>query len=181
MILLIVFLTGICVALGFSLLAAYSDLRHMLIENFYSLAIGLSFFVVYGAVYAAGKADIFAPLWVHILSGVMIFLMTFAMFAFGVLGGADSKLATAVAFWIGIKGLPIFLVTMTMIGGLLGIGALLLSRYQVLPGASQGSWVARAQGGEKNVPYAVAIAGGTFAAFFQLGYLNLQAFSLFLT
>ena len=180
MVLLIVFLTGACAALGLCLLAAYADWRHMMIENSYAILIAASFFIVYGALFAFGAAQIFAPLWVHIVSGLLMFLITFAMFAFGILGGADSKLATAIAFWIGLKGLPVFLVVMTVIGGALGIGALLLARYPVFQGASEGSWIARTQGGERNVPYAIAIAGGACVAFTHLGYLNLQQLSIFL-
>lgn len=181
MVLLIVFMTSIAATLGFCLLAAYSDLKQMLIENSTSLFIAGLFFITYAFAYFFGKTYIFAPLWIHLTSGLVMFLITFSLFSFGVLGGADSKLITALSFWIGFKGLPAFLVTMSLIGGLLGLSALLLSRFPIFANAGKSSWVARSQAGEKTVPYAVAIAAGSFAAFYHLGYLNLKQLSHFLT
>ncbi len=181
MVLLIVFLTAIAMTSALVLLAAYSDLEKMLIDNSYSIIIAALFFTTYAAAYIFGKADIFAPFWVHITSGVIMFFVTFALFSFGILGGADSKLITAISFWIGFSGLPAFLVSASLIGGALGIAALLLKRFPVLTNIGQQSWIARTQAGEKTVPYAVAIAGGTFVSFYQLGFFNLKHLGVLLT
>lgn len=160
-------------------MAAYSDLRAMVIDNVYSILVAATFVVCYGALTIAGASDIFSPLWSHIGAGLVMFALTFGLFAAGMLGGADSKLASALALWTGLKGLPVFLVFMTLIGGVLGLMALLLARRPVVTAPMEGSWLARAQNGESKVPYGVAIAGGALIAFIELGYVSPELLGAF--
>lgn len=180
MLLLIFFLTCILGVLGLSAIAAWSDIRAMVIDNIYSLIIAAAFFVCYGVLFLSGKADIFAPLWAHLAAGLVMFLITLILFTLRMLGGADSKIASALTLWVGLKGLPVFLVVMTIIGGILGVISLLLARYPIIKNPQPKSWITRAQNGESKVPYGVAIAGGALAAFMQLGYLELNGLTEFL-
>lgn len=180
MLLLIFFLTSILGVLGLAAMAAYSDLRAMVIDNAYSLIIAGAFVLCYGVLFLSGKADILAPLWSHLIAGLLMFIVTFILFAVGMLGGGDSKIASALALWLGLKGLPIFLLIMTLIGGVLGVIALILARHPLLKNPQEGSWIARAQAGESKVPYGIAIFGGVLAAFIQLGYLEFSSLIEFL-
>lgn len=180
MVLLFFFLTFSLATLSLSLMAARSDVRSMTIDNAYSLFIVAAFAVCYLLLFLGGKVNIFGPLWSHLAAGVLMFILTAGLFALGALGGADSKLTSALALWVGLKGLPVFLIFMTLIGGLLGVMTLLLERKPVLPSPIDGSWIARAQSGERNVPYGIAIAGGALAAFIKLGYVMPDHWSVFL-
>jgi len=178
---LIFFLTCILVTMGLAALAALSDLRSMTIDNSYSLVICGVFFTCYALLFLSGQTYLLAPIWAHLLSALIIFLITFALFAFGILGGADSKLATAIALWVGLKGLPAFLVFMTVLGALLSLVALALARWPIIANPAEGSWIDRAQSGGQDIPYGIAIFGGTIMAFSHLGYLDISRLSVFLT
>lgn len=180
MMLLIFFLTCILGVLGLTILAAQSDLRTMTIDNIYSVAIATVFIICYGVLFASGKTDIVAPIWSHLITAIIMFIITIILFSLGLLGGADSKMISALSLWIGLKGLPIFLITMTIIGGVLGILALILNRRPIIKNPAEGSWIARAQAGEHKVPYGIAIAGGATVAFTHLGYLDFSRLIEFL-
>jgi prepilin peptidase CpaA len=81
--------------------------------------------------------------------GAGLFLIGAALFAVGAIGGGDVKLVAAVGAWVGLHGLPSFLVVMALLGGALALLQLAGGR---LGGA--GGWLAP----ERGVPYGVAIA-----------------------
>jgi Flp pilus assembly protein protease CpaA len=77
------------------------------------------------------------------------------------MGGGDIKLLVATAMWTGLKGLPAFLVGVSLAGGLL---ALLLLGSRALAGAA-GRTPDALPGPLRPgapMPYALAIAGGAF-------------------
>lgn len=57
--------------------------------------------------------------------GIMLGL-GFLAFALGLFGGGDAKLMTAVALWVGLAGLPAFLVVTAVAGGVVGVVLLVL-------------------------------------------------------
>ncbi len=90
-----------------------------------------------------------------------MFAVGLALFAAGWMGGGDIKLMVATAAWTGLKGLPEFLVGVTLAGGVLAIG-LLAGRAAF---ARSGAPAERMPGPLKPgapLPYAIAIAGGAF-------------------
>lgn len=180
MLLLIIFLVAIFVAIGAGVLAGYSDMRGLTIPNSYSLIIGAAFVAAYVLLALFGRADVFAPLLSHILAGIVVFVITVALFATRVMGGADSKLASVYALWMGLKGLPAFLFYMAVVGGVLGLAALVLRKYKPIKNPKEGGWVARVQAGDNKVPYGVAIACGALASFVKLGYLGVDMLGSFL-
>ncbi|HRC27015.1 MAG TPA: hypothetical protein PKX87_06260, partial [Alphaproteobacteria bacterium] len=101
---------------------------------------------------------------------------TLWMFATGMIGAGDSKLGTAFALWVGLKGLPVYLFFMAVAGGFLGLATLVLRRRALWPKAPEGSWIARAQRGESVVPYGIAIVTGAIFAFAFRGYLSFPTF-----
>ena len=180
MLLLIVFLTGIFVALGAGALAGYSDFKGLTIPNVYSAVVGGSFLVVYALLWLFGRDDVFFSLGNHVMAAVIVFAVTLVMFGLKIMGAADSKLATVYALWLGTKGLFPFLVYMAFIGGALGLVALYFLKAKPWKGAPEGSWLARVQAGESKVPYGIAIVLGALASFVNLGYFSGEVFSSFL-
>jgi prepilin peptidase CpaA len=168
----------IIVTLGVGALAAWSDFKGFTIPNIYSVLITVMFFAAYGVAYISGDhLQIFMPFTSHLISGSVIFIVTFIMFQIGMIGGGDSKLATAFGFWLGIKGLIPFLFYMTFIGGLMGVFSLFLKAKRPFKAPKAGTWIAASQAGENKIPYAIAITGGALASFVILGYLNVGAFA----
>ncbi len=181
MFLLVIFLTGLFVTIGVGLLAAYSDIRGLKIPNLYSVLIISAFLFTFGMLSVFGRADVFSSPLSHGLGALIVFLVTMVMFALGGLGGADSKLGTAFALWVGVRGLFPFLFYMSLCGGILALTALALKKWPVFKSAAPESWVGRVQAGESKVPYGVAIVFGALASFVDLGYLNQETFRFFVS
>lgn len=181
MIVLIIFLMCLFVSLGVGVLAGVSDIRRMVIPNAYNVYMIAAFFVAYAALYFAGQTHVFTAIWWHALSAVLMFAVTFVMFALKMLGAGDSKFATACAIWIGVRDLPIFVFYMTMMGAVLGIASLVLRKKKPFADPAEGSWIAQVQGGASKVPYGVAIAFGMVIAFIHAGYFDPATLSEFVS
>lgn len=180
MILLIIFLICIFVALGVSVMAAISDFRTMKIPNMFSVYVIGAFFVAYTALYIGGQDKVFGPIYMHLLSAGVTFLVTFILFGLKLLGAGDSKFATACAIWVSAKYLPIYLFFMTLFGSVLGIVALYLKNKKPFKSPTDGSWIAQVQNGASKVPYGIAIAVGLAVSFLHTGYLTTDVLSSFL-
>lgn len=180
MIFLIIFLICIFLTLAIAGLAGLSDMRCMKIPNAYSLYVIALFFVAYGAMYLGGHEDVFTSLKSHLLSALLMFVSTAILFALRVIGGGDSKFATACGLWFSLKYVLVFLFFMTLFGGLLGAAALIIKRKKLFKEPLEGSWIAQVQGGADKVPYGVAISFGMFIAFIYSGYFSTDILSSFL-
>lgn len=174
MLFLIIFLSCLFIAIGTGILAGWSDFRGLTIPNLYSAVILGAFVLAWvsSLVLGTGGVPVFSSIWSHLAAMLIVFFATYAMFAGGMIGAADSKVGTAFALWFGVKGLVPFLFFMTLAGGVLGLAALVLRRRALWPGAPEGSWIARVQKGENAVPYGIAIALGAFAAMIRIGYFD---------
>ena len=172
MIALLLFLFCLFIAIGTGILAGWSDIKGLKIENIYSVVVLGAFLVCYLLMWLLGRVDVFFSPFSHILSALIVFAVTAAMFAFNLLGAADSKLGTAFAAWVGLKGLFPFLFYMTLCGGLLAVFALGLQKWTPVKNPPEGSWIARVQAGESKVPYGVAIVLGALASFVNIGYFS---------
>lgn len=140
--------------------AAFEDIRHMRIRNEICLALIALFIPVLFTLDLHGIG-------MHLLSAVLIFIVTAAMFYFGVFGGGDAKLIAALALWFTPAQLPLFLMSMALAGGVLGLVALALKHTNVLPAVAtrfpklvgpEDGWLASLARGQTVVPYGVAIA-----------------------
>lgn len=180
MLLLVLFLMCIFVCLGVGVLTGVSDIRGLTIPNIYSGVVILAFALAYGGAALGGQEGVFGPLWSHLASGGVFFLVTFVMFALGIIGAADSKIGTAYALWFGLHDLPVYLFFMALGGAALAFGALAMRRWKPFTAVPENSWMDAAQKGQSKVPYGVAIAFGTFIAFFYAGYFSPALLSSFL-
>ena len=134
--------------------AAQSDLRQFRIPNRVPLLL------LAGFVPAALVAGLDWQDWlIHLGVALAFFVLGALLFARGVWGGGDAKLLPAVALWIGVAGLPRFLVIMALAGGALAVLALLSRRIALGPIGPLRAWGQRlAESG--HVPYGVAMAVG---------------------
>ena len=174
MITLTLFLIFIFAVLGLGVLAGFSDLRGLTIPNLYSALIACAFPLCYALMWVLGvQDDIFAPVWSHLGALGIVFLISAAMFYFGIMGAADSKLASAYALWLGLGALPLFLFVMTLVGALLGVVALYIKKNKPFKSPQEGGWPAQLQAGKNKVPYGIAIVIGAAYGFYVAGYLSL--------
>jgi len=180
MLTLTIFLSCVFTALGAAILAGASDYKGLTISNIYTLVVLGGFSIAYMAIYLLGGPPVFAPILSHILSALIVFGVTAVMFTFGALGAADSKLGTAFALWVGLAGLPVFLFWMALMGGILGLAALIVQKKKPFKNAARGSWLAQVQAGQNKVPYGIAIAFGAVMSFAKMDYLSPALWQLFL-
>ena len=159
--------------LGIGALGAWSDIKSLTIPNLYSALILGAFPVCYILMWLLGGTEIFLPWWSHLGALVIVFAVSAALFFFGIMGAADSKLATAYALWIGLGNLAVFLFLMSIVGALLGVFAVVVKKRKPFKAPRDGGWIAQLQAGGNKVPYGVAIVFGAAFGFFHVGYLDI--------
>jgi prepilin peptidase CpaA len=93
-------------------IAGASDVRTRRIPNWTVLAI----VALFCAWYFVGPA---VPILSALGAALVVFIGSFALYSFGIVGAGDSKLATSVALFAGIARLPEFILYMSLTGGVL--------------------------------------------------------------
>ena len=94
-----------------------------------------------------------------------VLLAAFVMFALGVIGGGDAKLAAVTALWFGADHTLAYLIYTMLLGGALAL-AILLFRMLPLPARLEnGSWIARLHARRGAMPYGVAMAAAALIVF----------------
>lgn len=176
---LAVFIVCAFAALVVGGMSARSDIRGMIIPNVYSLIVVGLFFPAYIATCVV-DAYMFSSVTVHAICVAVTFLVTFGMFAVGMIGGGDAKLISAYSFWFGGPVLVSFLFFMALAGAVLAAVTLLLKKMLIFKGAKEGSWVAKAQAGDGVIPYAVAILVGVIGGFVSMGVFSVEVWQSFL-
>ena len=152
-----------------TLLSCISDVRSMRIANWYSLAIVGCFVPAWLA-----TPELFHSIAQQAGALGLMFAVTYIMFSYGMMGGGDSKYASALALWIGLKGLMPFMFYMALMGGVVGLATLFIRKYKPFKNPPEGSWMEQAQAEKNVVPYGVAISFGAWAAFFHTGFVHNQ-------
>lgn len=144
---------GLLIALAIALLfAAATDIQRRQIDNWLNAAIALGAPVFWWASGLALWPDVALQLGV----AVAAFALLAGLFAFGMMGGGDVKLLTALALWIEPNAFLQLLIIMALAGGVLTI---VMGAYHFL----------RQQKERLAIPYGVAIAfGGLWVLFPKL-------------
>lgn len=145
--------------------AAIGDVRHYRISNRLVGAVVVCF-----ALFAVAQASWVDAGW-SVAAAACTFVLAAALFAFGLFGGGDVKLASAMALWTQFADLPRFLLVMGAVGGALGIAWILRRRLQrpdavpasdtTAPAGPASEAVSEPQDAPKppnKLPYGVAIA-----------------------
>lgn len=155
--------------LAIMLLACVSDVKALRIPNMYSVVVAGAFAIAFLA-----SPEDFKVWWSHLGAAGGMFIITYIMFCAGMLGAGDSKFGSALALWVGLKGLMVYVFYMAVVGGLIGLLSIYFRKKKPFSNPPAGSWMAVAQEGKNSVPYGIAISFGAFAALLQSGFINHQ-------
>ena len=172
----LVFPIGLAVLLA---IAAVGDARRYIIPNRLTMAVA-GWFALYALVgvtvtHTMTPASLIDPL----LVAAAVFAVTAALFAMGVMGGGDVKLATATSLWAGSQLVFEFLTLTALAGGVLSVIALVRHKRRTaqaggrtpvaagppLDGPEVATTAPMADQPPPRVAYGIAIAvGGIFVA-----------------
>jgi prepilin peptidase CpaA len=147
--------------------AATSDVLTFRIPNWLSLLTAALFFPM-----ALATGLPLAAYVSHLGAGLLLFLIGFILFQFGLLGGGDAKIMAAAGLWFGLPNLPAFGMAMAM-AALLQVGLMVVwAALTMFAGTSaDDSMVSRFMGRLRpkspNVPFGFSIALGGILAFPQ--------------
>ncbi|MCJ2142663.1 prepilin peptidase [Methylobacterium sp. E-066] len=133
--------------------AAASDLLTMLIPNRISLALVAGFVLLA----LTGSMD-WAEIGLHLGAGAAVLAVTFTLFAFGVIGGGDAKLAAATALWLGFDGLGDYLLVASIFGGALTLAILAVRAYPLPQRVARLPFALHLHDAKTGIPYGIALA-----------------------
>ncbi len=151
------------------IIAAY-DLATMTIPNWVSVALAMGFLLLAPL---AGM-DIF-EIAIHGAVAMGILVITFTLFALGYIGGGDAKVMAASALWIGWGDLLPYLVTVSLLGGLLTLGILLFRQIPLPKVLITQPWISRLHDSNTGIPYGIAIALGGLVVFTDTAIFHVPA------
>lgn len=137
--------------------AAWFDACKYIIPNTIPITLAVLFVAI-----AAFRFEHIAVL-EHLGAGALVFCVGILAFRFNVLGGGDIKLLSAIALWVGLNLLPVFILAVALFGGVLAL--FLLAMRHLMGWAVRAQWMSVEppvvfRPGEK-VPYAIAIGAGS--------------------
>ncbi len=142
-------------------LAAVSDLMTMTISNRFSVALVVGFALL--APWLPGMDLALAGM--HLASAALVLAITFTLFAFGIIGGGDAKLAAVIALWLGWEPLFAFTVYTAVIGGALCIALLAFRSLPIPIFAMRQDWIMRLHDREEGAPYGIALAASAMLVY----------------
>jgi prepilin peptidase CpaA len=146
--------------------AASSDLLTLTISNRVSLIL-VGGFIALAVIGGVSAADVLS----HLASGGVVLVAAFSLFARGIIGGGDAKLAAATALWLGFDHLLPYLLYASLLGGALSV-ALIWFRMAPLPDWLAGhEWAQRLHGKNGAVPYGIALAAAALAVYPQTTWM----------
>jgi prepilin peptidase CpaA len=131
--------------------AASSDLLTMLIPNWVSLALVAAF-----AVAASGLS--WSEIGLHVGAAALTLVVTFTLFAFGVIGGGDAKLAAATTLWFGIGNMVDYLLVASVLGGALTLALLALREHPLPSPLARLPFALHLHDQKTGIPYGIALA-----------------------
>ena len=140
--------------------AASSDLFTMTISNRVSLMLVGGFFAL-----AATTGVDAAEMILHLSAGCVVLVAGFGLFARGIIGGGDAKLAAAAALWLGFDHLLPYLLLASLLGGALSIGLIWFRMAPLPEWLARQPWVERLHAKDGGVPYGIALAAAALAVY----------------
>jgi len=146
--------------------AASSDFLTLTISNRVSLIL-VGGFVALAVIGGVSAADVLS----HLAAGCVVLVAAFSLFARGIIGGGDAKLAAATALWLGFDHLLPYLLYASLLGGALSVG-LIWFRMAPLPDwLARQDWAQRLHGKDAGVPYGIALAAAALAVYPQTPWM----------
>ena len=146
--------------------AASSDFLTLTISNRVSLIL-VGGFVALAVIGGVSAVDVLS----HLAAGCVVLVAAFSLFARGIIGGGDAKLAAATALWLGFDHLLPYLLYASLLGGALSVG-LIWFRMAPLPDwLARHDWAQRLHSKEAGVPYGIALAAAALAVYPQTPWM----------
>ena len=142
------------------LFAAWMDLFTMRIANWISIVLTLAFLPL--ALACGLRSGLIGQPY---LCGLAILAPTFALFAFGKIGGGDAKLAASSAIWVGWGSLFDYIIISSLLGGVLAVVILAARRVPLPLFLMRWSWVARLHEPKTGIPFGVALGAGAIVVY----------------
>lgn len=140
------------------ILTAVWDIASFTIPNFLVLALLTLFVVFAGGAAISGIGLGWYDAGFHLLAGVIGLAAGMALFATGVIGGGDAKLFAVTTLWLGLNALFEYAILVTLMGGVLTLGILLLRRTPLPLFLIKYEWLQRLHDRKAGIPYGVALA-----------------------
>ncbi len=150
--------------------AVFYDLFTMKIPNAISLALTVSFAI---CAPLAGMGWETA-LW-HIGIAIVVLIVGFGLFSFGVMGGGDAKLLAASALWFGTAATLPYILVASILGGLLTVLFIIARRIPLPPALASKAWVERLYERSRGVPYGVALGPAALYVFLGTPWMGFLA------
>jgi prepilin peptidase CpaA len=141
-------------------LSASMDLLTFTIPNRLCLALALGY-LIFAALLGVSAVDIL----LNVSCALAILGIAFVMFAFGLVGGGDAKLAAATAAWLGWTAILDYGFAAALFGGVLTLILLGVRRAPLPPAFGRVDWLARLHNAKAGVPYGVALAAAGLMQF----------------
>jgi prepilin peptidase CpaA len=139
--------------------AAFFDLATYTIPNVLPAAMLLLFAVFLLVMALGGHALTWRQIAPHLISGGAGLALGMAFFAFGWVGGGDSKLFAMTCLWLGWgDAIYQYALIASLLGGLLTVGLLMLRRIPLPRVMAEQPWLMRLADYQSGVPYGVALA-----------------------
>ena len=140
--------------------AASSDLFTMTISNRVSLMLVGGFFAL-AVVTGVNAAEMIS----HVCAGSVVLVAGFGLFARGIIGGGDAKLAAAAALWLGFDHLLPYLLLASLLGGALSVGLIWFRMVPLPQWLARQAWIERLHGKDGGIPYGIALAAAALAVY----------------
>ena len=159
-----------CLAFFFPFFMAYaaaSDMVSMTISNKISLAL-MSGFMIFAFLIGMNYETM---LWHWGIFGIVL-AAGFVLFAIGVVGGGDAKLAACTALWLGPEHSMSYFTVSALLGAFLTL-FLMRIRYQPLPDKIVNvEWIARLYRADSGIPYGIVLGIGAILVYPQTPWMQ---------
>ena len=151
-------------------IAAIVDLRSLTIPHYFTFIVSGIFIIAA----VLNKIPVTSP-GLHLLSAGIAFFIAFILFVFGIMGGGDVKLLTALALWVTPESVMLLLASIAICVLFVSIGVILLHLFvnKILLKKTSSYYKLYSEVRRKRVPYGPAIALGTITFIFYCNYVLL--------
>ena len=139
------------------LMAALNDANAMKIPNRIPLIVLAAYFVMVPFTWVG--LPVFLE---HLTVGLVLFAVGFAMFAFGWMGGGDSKLLASTAFWFTWPDAIAYMIYTALFGGALTL-FVMIGRSYIPVKVITSQWAQTMFKDETKIPYGLALAAGAIS------------------
>ena len=144
------------------LIAAANDIYEFKIPNWISIILVCAY---PAAALAVGLSP--AVIGEGLMIGAGALALSFTLYALKIVGGGDAKLFAATTPWLGMSTLGAFLFNTAISGLVLAMVMIMFRKLPILPVYAHAPWLIELHQRKKDLPYAVAIAGGGLFSFSQ--------------